>query len=412
MPANLAQPIAFGANDTPFLKRVHFTGTDALRQGHIVCFDRDNATATGLIGGTSTTLTAAYASHARYQFVEKPSTSNLQYGWGIVTQDYTANSAGQDITIEIPGAHGTAIDVFSSANATIVSTPLFVQPGSYVAGSSGGRYIGRAIQTVDRSTTNGLIKTVCFPSNSFPVEYGADATTSIPSQTIWSNMPTVGDIQRDPSLGIWVDTRIGNHGFTSNADSAAVISRTTDSHGYTLFVTADNDECNIVWNQGGFRLGSGAPKMAFECAIKASAVTQAHGAFVGLASGIAATNFLNDTGAVPVNTRAYYGFRVAESAPATIDLIALESGGTAVTLDAAAGTLSSTIQKFGFYYNGTDILTYLNGTLIGDNTLAAEIASTTFPTNIYMSPAVGVKGGHTTDYTFTLSWLRCIQAGF
>ena len=396
-----------GTRDRVTTKKVFFTGSDALRAGYAVCYDRDNATATNASG---TTLTLAYESYARHRFVEKPSTSNVRWFAGIVTQDYPANSNGQYINIVVPT--NSIVNLFSAANATANTTKLSVTPGAYTFGAGTGPIVAEAVQTVDRSSTNGLCQAIMYGVPTDGVEYGADATTSIPSQSIWSKVPSVADLKRDPSAGIWVDTRLGSNGFTSYSDSNAIISRTTDGHGFTLFASADNDECGIVWNQSGFRIGTGGPRCAFECAIKATAVSAANGAFVGLASGIAATNFLNDTGDVPVNTRNYFGLSVPSGDPSGGDVMALESGNTQVTFDSNAVTLSTSLQKFGFLYNGTDVETYLDGTSIGDDVLAAEIAATNFPTGIYMSPAIWIKGGHTADWTFTVAWLRAVQYGY
>ena len=400
-----AQHIQVGGRDRLTLKSVKYTGSDALRAGYLVCYDRDNATAT-TNAGAAIALTSE--SYARHRYVEKPAAGNVRSFAGVVSRDYDAVTGGRIIDIEVPIAGGFVTNLFSSANATANSTPLYVQAGSYVAGSSGGTYLGRALQTVDRSSTNGLVQAIVYPTLESSVEYGTDASTN-PSQTIWSNLPSVADLLRDPSLGRWVDTRYGNTGWTSNSDTSAVLDRGTAGE-FTLFTSADNDECGLVFNQNGFKIGSGSGKLAFEARLKLSIVNKAHGMFIGLCSEMARTNFLNDTGAVAVNTRDYFGLSVPEADPDGGDLFALESGGTQVTLDAdAVAFTADTYVKFGFYYNGTDVITYNAGTAIGDNALAAEIASTTFPTNISMAPAMWVKGGATDDYTVTVAWLRCIQ---
>lgn len=390
--------------DDVWLKRVFCTSTDALKRGYPVCYDRDNTTA---LDHTGTAIAATSASWARHRYVEKPAAGNLNWFAGFVARDYAANASGQFIDILVP--FGGVYEVWTAANCTANSTKLSLTAAAWTLGDGDGPIVAEALQTVDRSSTNGLVQAVCYRTRDDATgEYGADAG-SVPSRTIWSNLPSVADLIRNPSLGIWWDSRYGSS-WTSNADSNAVIESIAGG-GISLFVTADNEECGIIGHPGGFRIGSGAPPLGFEARFKVSSITAADGTFVGLTDRLlAATNFLNDTGAVLVNTDASIGLSIPEGDPNGGDVCAIEVSGTQVNFDTdAVVPVADTYVNFGMYYNGTDVITYTNGTAIGDNITAAEIAATTFPTNISMQPVFWVKSGATTDFTATLAWMRVIQ---
>jgi len=141
-------------------KQVKYTGSDTLKKGYLVCYDRNNTTALdeneGAIGADS-------ASYARHEYVEKPATGNLQDFAGVVLVPPDADGW---MTIVVPEAGGTVCEVFTDQDCTINSTTLHIDNASYYAtnAATGVSYkIGKALQTVDRSSTAGLVQALIFP---------------------------------------------------------------------------------------------------------------------------------------------------------------------------------------------------------------------------------------------------------
>ena len=137
------------------LKHVYYTGSDTLKPGYALCYDRDTITAENAAG---TALVATASSYGRHSWVEKPASGNLHNFAGIVGpgQQMMAGPCWVEIIQPLPGL---VIDVFSDISCTANTTWLTIQPASYYIGGAGeGLIIGIALQTVDRSSTNGLVQ--------------------------------------------------------------------------------------------------------------------------------------------------------------------------------------------------------------------------------------------------------------
>lgn len=121
---------------------VFFTGSTALNQGVGLCFDNDRGT-------------AANIDETRALYVEVPSTSNSTAFAGVTCQAYDAVTGGQFIEIFLPGSicqvRGTESHTIGSFYTCLVGDGAFGTVGF------GGRGTFRALQTVDRSTTEGLV---------------------------------------------------------------------------------------------------------------------------------------------------------------------------------------------------------------------------------------------------------------
>lgn len=400
---NGVTPIRHGSADQVELKEVLYTGSDALQRGYLVCYDRDNSTATNAAG---TALAATAESFARVFYVEKPAAGNVQWFAGVVAQAYPAQTGGQHILIEVPT--GKVTQVYTSASCTINTTLLSVTPGSYAAGAGTGPVIGMALQTVDRSSTNGVVQAKLDGVRGFGTDYGTDAGTS-PSQTIWSNFPSFADIIANPSLGIAFDSRLGS-AVVPYSDTNALIQTGTDGE-TTLFTTASNDECGLLGATGGFNIATSGTKVAFEARVKVSSILLANGTAFGFSGApLGKADVLLDAGAIPSTSFGFVGFSIPDADPDGIDVAYQDVGSSLNIHDAnAVVPVANTYVKLGLYFNGTDCTTYLNGVTIGDPILAADIAATDFPGTLGLRPCVWAKGGDSGDFTCTVDWFRAIQ---
>jgi hypothetical protein len=128
------------------LKSVYYEGTDAIKKGYVLCFNQD--TVLDLTDGA--TIAEGAMCNGRYLRVEKPATANIPYGFVIAMENKTGPC---NIVVAEPDGH--AVQVFSDANVTIGDL-LYAQNASYKAGATGVAAIGKALETIDRSVTNGL----------------------------------------------------------------------------------------------------------------------------------------------------------------------------------------------------------------------------------------------------------------
>jgi hypothetical protein len=397
-----------GARDAVELKRVFCTSTDALKRGYPVCYDRDNTTATNAAG---TAIAATSESWGRHRYVDQPSTSNLQWFAGFIDKDYDANANGQFINIVVPT--GNITDVWTDVNCTINSSRLCLEPGAWTLGSGTGPVVAIAAQTVDRSSTAGICNAVAYPvaGGDLSLEYGADAGDQ-PSRSIWSKFPSVADFVRDPSLGIWYDSRYGSSAtlyLDTNSTGASLA-----GGGVVLGTTADNEEATFMGTNGGFNINTGGTRLAFEARVKASSDSDPTGWAVGLSSiAPGAADFLLDAGAVPNTAADFVGFNVPEVDPDGIDVVYQASGQSLNVHDANAHTaVADTYVNLGFLFDGTDCTVYVNGTALSATSepiLAADIAGADFPTGTALRPAASNKAGGTPDITLTVAWMRAIQ---
>lgn len=137
-----------GVSEKQHLKKVYYTGSDTLKAGYLVCYDRDYGT-------------AANVDLARASYVEKPSATNLKWFAGVVSSKSDGKTGPCDIEIVEPT--GAMAKVFTDQNCTLGTTLLTLQAGSYYAGGVGeGPIIGIAYQTVDRSSTAGPVEAQLF----------------------------------------------------------------------------------------------------------------------------------------------------------------------------------------------------------------------------------------------------------
>ena len=129
----------FATQVKQIVKKVFYTGTDALARGEGLCYDHDYGTATAWDG-------------SRTRRVERPSATNgnTRFFAGVVVDDHAANAAGQWIEIYEPGSYcqvlvgrDTAINAtLLGCSATAADAGRFTDPPVY-----GGRGAALAMQT-------------------------------------------------------------------------------------------------------------------------------------------------------------------------------------------------------------------------------------------------------------------------
>jgi hypothetical protein len=170
--------------DVSALKRVYYTGSDTLREGYCLCYDID----------TTSVDAATLASDARGFYVEKPTAANVKYFAGVVAASSDGITGPAYIEIVDISDRNLCANVWTEENCTIGTTVLSVKPASYAAGSSTeGPAIGVALQTVDRSSTNGVVQAKLYNIGQFPDPAGVCAA-AITVTAVTQALPLVNKV--------------------------------------------------------------------------------------------------------------------------------------------------------------------------------------------------------------------------
>lgn len=142
-----------GNKQSTRMKVVRYTGSDTIKEGMLVAYDHD--TTTNPTGGDA--IAEGGQNPGKHYFVEKLSSDNYKAFAGVVaTASYNGQKGPKEIAIYVP--NGAVVPVLCKANISRDDAIYLVQD-QYYAGTTpaAGQYIGRAFETVDRSSTEGLV---------------------------------------------------------------------------------------------------------------------------------------------------------------------------------------------------------------------------------------------------------------
>lgn len=166
--------IGYGQETLTLKKTVVFrptVTTDTLKGGQLVCYNYDSVkdweentkTVNRFSNAEVAFAEGAQDFTARYLEVEKPASGNLNHFAGIVDPEYDGAVNGDIVEVAIP-VEGAVAAVYTDLSVTNGATILAVNSGSYSAtnplyggSSTPSKVIGIALETIDRSSTNGLV---------------------------------------------------------------------------------------------------------------------------------------------------------------------------------------------------------------------------------------------------------------
>ena len=393
------------------LSNCYYEGSDALKAGYLVCANSDSGT-------------AAAVQADRWHRAEKPASGKLDNFMGVIApkgiSSFEAVPNGRDIYLP-----GSVCQVYTDQACTIDTTLLTVQPGSYLAGGVGqGKVIGKALQTVDRSTTNGLVLCKLFGINPLNDLGGSDiiaarsrTTVQLPTAAIWENFD-LNTLRANPNLGSFLendftssnDMPTGEMSFTDTDATITAVSNTAIGE-LLLFSSVDNEAAEVQWLCP-ITLSGGNP-WAFGVRIKCENITTDVAAWmVGLANRQALVgNMEVDNGALPTTGTDYLIWNTDSVATSALDLDYLLSGQSHVEHDTPHTLVADTYVTLEMYYNGTTIAQYVNGVVVADPIIATDIADGDFPAAQVACPTIALKGLNAADYDLTLDWIMAAQYG-
>jgi len=394
-----------------------YTGSDRLLEGYAVCLDRDAGT-------------AADEDYTRNN-VEKPATGNLLNLAGIVAQSMSKAEARKVQIIEpVPGR---LVRLYTDQDCDLGETLLTVKPGSYIFGGAGeGMICARAQQTVDRSSTNGLVLAEWLgihPSYRRMNMGTPSATSNKLSAAIWETCPWV-EMQADPGLGFtfWDDfvkpelfadgTPKGGYMTDQDTDVTIQSLETYDEVGGVLEIAnndADNDFGHIwVGDSATTALmviaATSHKPFWFEARFKKAGIgNDGLAFFVGLGEvGLMSTDggaLADDTG--EVKDENFIGFQCL-NADGDAMLPVFKADGQTKANGTSVALVADKYINVGLHGDGTVINAYVNN-VVKHAITAALIAGATFPSAQYLTPMVLTKTGSAAEVAFQMDWWRFAQ---
>jgi len=162
----------YGSEIVAFKKRVLYEGTDTIYEGMALCYNQD--TTDNILGydkgagghpeaqTTPTTTAEGYQNEGKFLRVEKPAAANIPFFAGVVAPGSWCGTTGDgatDLDIFIP--NGAIVPVRGTDSFTI-GDPIYLAAADYEFTNvpQVGGYCGVAMETVDRSSTEGLLLAV------------------------------------------------------------------------------------------------------------------------------------------------------------------------------------------------------------------------------------------------------------
>jgi len=378
-------------------KVVFYEGTDTLYEGYNLCYNSD-------YGSSDAAVNIGRAAR-----LEKPSSTNVHAYAGVVAPESDGVVGPNKITIIEPT--GSQCSIHTDANCTIDATELFLKPDSYAAGDTGSARIGLAAQTLDRSSTAGIVQArLAAPSAPRATDQECNSSTTF-TGAIWDNFP-LAELRKYPHLGTFLEydpvfrpeqqipERAEYTGGHNSVTDTHVASTTLAAIEHNLVLSQDSsatDNDAVAVQFPGPVTISGGKEWAFEVDYDLTTVTDADmESFVGLLEASTLGNAIpyQDAGAYATASD-LIGFEIKVDDGNGLDVVYKAGADTVVTHQASAGApVANTAITVGMYYNGTTIQPYINGTATTVISAAdiADVTTDTFPAAIVAYLTMALKG--------------------
>ena len=420
-----------GTGPEPKMK-VYYEGTDTILNGYLLCSNTDYTADAKTLGMLSVAaIAAATPARERYTRVEKPKIGNVHRFVGAVVGLGEAGRKGP-CELDVAWPANAMADLYTDASCTIDTTVLFLQVGSYLAGASGVRRIGLAANTIDRSSTSGLVLAWLEPPDQLVAGTGGQEINSSTTFTaaIWDYFP-VAEMRRNPNLGTFIeydptfkiDSQIPERAeYTGSHNSVAethVAATTMAAIERNLVLSqdasaADNDGVSVQF-PGPVVISGGKP-WAFEVDFDVATVTDTDiNTFIGLHEAATLANGIPfQDGAAYATASDLIGFDIKASDGNSLDVIYKAGGDTVVAHQAGAGVPTAAAAiTVAMHYNGTTIQPYVDGTaktVISEDDIA-DITTDTFPAGVtaYLTAAVKADSGVADGDDLSIRAFRVIQ---
>lgn len=408
--------VQFGTNVGLRKKRVYYEGSDTIYEGMALCYNQD--TTDNILGWDKgndeedSTTAEGYQNEGKFLRVEKPATANLKFFAGFVCAGGWNGKTGPR-WLDIYAPNGAVVPVRGTDSHTI-GEKLYIVNGDYEvtnAPADASVPIGYAMETVDRSTTEGLLlaKTVVVGTKLEDTELTAGASS--PSPLIWGGVDmdrlrndwSYGFMYEDDFLGP-IDVTTGDGWTITAVTTGSIAGVATEQGGVMLFDSAGNaaadDGVQAQLKNCMFKPAAGT-KIYFEARVKMNDATDQY--FIGLA-GVDTT--LIASGVIDDVVDKCGFFHHAASTDNKISTIVSRTSAEDATAD-VADNADDTYTTLGFVLDGlTSVKFYVNGALVETGTTTANL-----PNAVMCLSGVSQIEGTGADAEMSVDWVRIAQVG-
>jgi len=196
-------------------KRVLYEGTSTIYEGMPLCYNydtTDNIDGYDNTDGAGTTTDEGHQNEGKYNRVEDPSDDNIEFFAGVVAGTDKHGVTGDGATwLDIYAPNDAIVPVRTDANCTVGTTKLYLEGADLELGSIGAevgnasKLVAIAMETVDRSSTAGVVLARLFMPN--PIEHYdiSSASGRGPSEDLWQDCPWQ-EIKNDLGHGFYYET--------------------------------------------------------------------------------------------------------------------------------------------------------------------------------------------------------------
>ncbi len=418
------------------LKRVYYTGSDTIKGGYALCYDRDNITAKN---PSNSALLAVSESYARHNYVEKPAAGNLHNFAGLVSLDGEEKVGPCYVDIVQP-QEGVVVHAFTDQSCVMGETYLSIQAADYEIGSSGeGPVIGLALRTVDRSGTNGIVPMRFLPLG--PVSEGAGAnvagtaaavpsgTINVASGAIWQDCPYdaiarksvpghvffhdfLGSLELAAAQALTIFAGDGLSGLTDGTGGSIIqTSEVDEPYGVVRLETTTIDEDIMICQGngvGGNWIISSTTKLWWECRLKIDNITaDKMNIYCGFSEEALVANAALMAVGGALTDKDHIGWIKPEAAATWNATYNTESGGGVTVAGSALGTsVADTYLTIGFKSDGTTMTWYIDGVAV-DTVL---VAAANVPDGQELTWYAQLMSGHGDLAILSIDWIKIAQA--
>lgn len=394
---------------------VYYEGTSTIREGMPVAYNYDTTdnwmgkSAADLTVETGTTA-EGYQNEGKFIRVEDVTADNSEFFAGVVAGKKHDGTAGPQV-LDIYVANGAIVPVWTDKSITI-KDPLYLEHGQITVVNATqvgmGQRIGTAIETVDRSSTAGIVLAKLDGVQKSTVINGTLGVA--PSEALWEDCPW-DEIQKNPGLGItyfndFVGTEnlVTGEGWVITATTTGTLSLVAAEGGELKFdsagsTTADDGveaqllNCRV--------LPAAGKTIWFEARVKMNDATDQY--FIGLA---ATDTTLIAAGVIDDVSDKCGFFHHAASTDNKISSITARAAADDATADVATNT-DATYMTVGFRISGlTSVEFYVNGVLVETGSTAANI-----PNAAMCLSGVSKIEGTGADAEMSVDWVKIAQLG-
>ncbi len=395
------------------------TTTDVVYNGYALCANSDYGT-------------AATSENSRGMRAEKPSTGNLHNFLGVVDGAGVPDGFkyGDAVPVVAPEVNGVVCQGYTTEDCTLDSTILTVVAASYKLGGIGeGMIVGRAAQSVNRSSVNGpvLMRLMGVNRANLVSRMGTPAAaTNVLSAAVWESCPWV-EIGQDPGLGyrffddfdrpfIMADA-VAQAGYCTKQDTGVTIQagESVDELGGILEICNNDDDVDFghLFLSDGVTMNNCVIAAAtfkpfwFEARLKVVVLTTEIAIFIGLCE----IGNVDDAGMV-INTgemkdENFIGFQTL-CADTDALLPVFKADAQTKANGTSTAIVADTYFNVGLVGNGTTITGYINNVSKHAIT-AALIAGATFPSATALSLALMTQTGEASESAIQMDWWRFAQ---